>query len=97
MNAISRLAVSAAAIAALSLAITGSANAGEVTGTVLAYDRVAGVLVLTDKSSYPLDVVASDLPTTLSAGDRVTISFEGDESGITAINSVVILAEGDNT
>ena len=89
-------AVNAAAIATLSLAITGGANAGEVTGTVLAYDRVDGVLVLTDKSSFPLDVATTDIPTTLSAGDRVTIEFEGDESGITSINGITILTEGDN-
>jgi hypothetical protein len=83
------------AIAVLSAILP--ARADEVTSTVTAYDRVAGVLVLKDKSVIALDKMTGDAPATLSAGDRVSIEYEGDEDGISAINSITILSEGDQS
>jgi len=93
-----RLTIRAAAAAAfLSSAISLSAPvmASSVTGTVKSYDRVAKVLVMVDKSEFPLDNVKAEIPPTLSVGDRVTVDFEGDEGGVSAINSITILSEGD--
>jgi len=97
MNVLTRIVASTAACASLSLTVAGTVKADEVTGTVLAFDRVAKVLVLTDKTAYPLEVAISDIPATLSAGDQVTIDFKGDEDGISAINAITILAEGDDS
>ncbi len=93
---IAAIAVSAAVLSSL-LAFTAAALADSTTGTVSAYDRLAGVIVLTDKSVYSLDSATIDIPPNLSAGDKITIEFEGDEDGISAINGITILAEGDQS
>ncbi len=90
-------AAGAAAFAIAVLSATAPVRADEVTSTVTAYDRVAGVLVLKDKSVFALDKLTGDAPASLSAGDRITISYEGDEDGVSAINSIDILSEGDQS
>lgn len=97
MNALTRIAANAAVFATLSLTIAGTTKADEVTGTVLAFDRVARVLVLTDKTVFPLEVATGDLPESLSAGDKVVVKFEGDEDGVRAISSINILTEDDDS
>jgi hypothetical protein len=87
----------AAALFLAAAAITSTARADDVTSTVTAYDRVAGVIVLKDKSVFALDKMTGDVPATLSAGDRITIDYEGDEDGVSAINSITILSEGDQS
>lgn len=95
MNKQMILAAGAAAFAIAVLSAVLPARADEVTSTVTAFDRVAGVLVLKDKSIFALDKLNGDAPATLSAGDRISIDYEGDEDGISAINSITILSEGD--
>jgi hypothetical protein len=58
---------------------------------VLVLDRKARILVLTDRTVWALNVMKSDLPAGLKAGDRVEIEYESDEEGIKAIDSITIL------
>ena len=97
MNRLIVKAVSAAALVSSALSFAAPAFADDVTSTVTAYDRVAGVVVLADKSVFALDVMTGDIPPSLSAGDRITIDYEGDEDGVSAINSITILSEGDQS
>jgi hypothetical protein len=61
------------------------AIADETEGHVMAFDRVANIIVLTDKTVWQLgaDVI---VPADLASGDRVLLDFvsEGEE-GVTAI------------
>jgi hypothetical protein len=70
------------------LALTTPALADETTGEILAFDRVARVIVLTDNTVWQLGeaTVTSD---DLVAGDEVRIEFtSAGDSGIGAISSV---------
>lgn len=68
-------------------------SAGDVSeGTVLVYDRKARVLVLTDRSVWSLEALKAQAPAGLKAGDRVQIQYESDEEGVSAINSIEVLA-----
>ena len=83
-----------AATAAALLAAATPALADETTGEILAFDRVAGVLVLTDKTVWEFgpDTVG---PVELNRGDRVKIVYEtAGEDGLTAID-VIILVESE--
>ena len=60
-------------------------------GTVLALDRKARTLVLVDRTVWALELLKSELPAGLKAGDRVQIEYEGDEDGISAISSISLL------
>ena len=64
------------------------AFADETSGTVLAYDRVAHVLVLEDRTIWDLpDDLA--LPDDLVAGDAVTIVFQtAGDNGVGKIESI---------
>ena len=57
-------------------------------GTVLALDRKAKTLVLTDKTIWSLAELAKSMPLALKAGDRVEIQYESDEDGVTSITSI---------
>lgn len=85
----------AAAILLTTIAIGTPAMANSASGTVKSYDRVSKVLVMIDKSVYALDGVKAEIPASLSAGDKISIEYDGDEDGITSINSITILSEGD--
>ena len=64
------------------------AAADEVTGEILAYDRLANVLIMRDKTVWQL---GSDVavPSDLAAGDRVRIVYEtAGEDGLTKIDSL---------
>jgi len=61
-------------------------------GIVLVYDRKARILVLTDRTSWPLGSLKAEAPAALKAGDRVRIQYESSEEGITAINGIEIMA-----
>lgn len=62
-------------------------------GTVVAYDRVAKRLVLSDKTILELGL--TEVPATLGAGDEVEIDFlSAGDSGFGKITGVTILAEG---
>jgi hypothetical protein len=97
MNRLIAKAALAAALVSSALALAAPALADDVTSTVTAYDRVDGIIVLADKSVFALDVLTGEIPPTLSAGDRITIDYEGDEDGVSAINSITILSEGDKS
>ena len=61
----------------LATALSTAAFADQTTGEVVAYDRLANVIVLKDKSLWTLDaktLVQSDL----KAGDRITLTFVSD-------------------
>ena len=79
-----------AALPALALlAASTSALADAVDGTVLAHDRVANILVLSDKTVWTLANLEAPLPDGLAAGDRVEISYESNEDdGLKLIHSV---------
>lgn len=59
-------------------------------GTILAFDRKANTLVLTDRTVWPLDLLKTSLPAKLQAGDRVEIEYESDEDGISSIQSIEV-------
>ena len=59
-------------------------------GTVLAYDRRAKLLVMTDRTVWALEALKSPLPADLAAGSRVRIEYESDEEGVSAINSITL-------
>ena len=66
-------------------------GAADVTsGTVLVHDRMAKILVLTDRTVWPLELLKSAAPDGLKAGDRVEIEYESDEEGVSAINSIQV-------
>ena len=70
------------------MALSAPALADEVSGTVLAYDRVANILILSDKSVFPLSD-STEIAEGLEAGDAVTIIFEGGgENGIESVTTV---------
>ena len=74
--------------AALSIVAAFPAVADEASGQILAYDRVAHILVLEDKSVWTLDP-ALVLPEDLAAGDKITIVYEGKaDDGIGAISTL---------
>ena len=64
-------------------------HADELDGTVLAYDRKAGVIVLRDKSVIPLANLQGDVPEDLVAGDLVNVRYESNEDdGIYLVHGV---------
>lgn len=64
------------------------AFADETSGTVLAYDRVAHVIVLNDKTVWELPDDLT-LPDDLVAGDAITIDFQtAGDNGVGKINSI---------
>ncbi|WGW05413.1 hypothetical protein [Tropicibacter oceani] len=63
--------------------------ADETSGQVLAFDRVDGILVLTDKTVWNI-AADLDMPSDLGAGDMIKIDYQSDgENGLTRINSIV--------
>lgn len=76
------------ALASAILLVAVPALADQTTGTVVAYDRVAKILVFSDKSIWPLET-ASEIPEGLAAGVTVTLDFESDgDNGLVKINSI---------
>ncbi|WP_323766902.1 hypothetical protein [Antarctobacter sp.] len=78
--------------AAIAVLFALPAVADETEGLVLAYDRKADLLVLTDKTIWQLPS-GIDVPADLGAGDRVLLSYEtAGEDGLTAIDSLTRLS-----
>lgn len=76
----------AAAIAAL------PAFADETEGHVLAFDRIDGIIVLTDKTVWEVPTEIT-LPEDLGRGDRVLFEYDtAGEDGMTKLNAVTRLA-----
>ncbi len=75
--------------ALLFLALASPALADETSGEILAYDRVANVIVLSDKTVYQLSD-KTQVSEDLLAGDAVTIVYVGGgDAGIGAVTSVL--------
>ncbi|MGB8623610.1 MAG: hypothetical protein WCD16_12390 [Paracoccaceae bacterium] len=73
---------------ALALAVAAPVFADETSGEIAAYDRVAGILVMKDKTIWTL---APDLvvPDGLGRGDKVNIVFNSDgENGIAVVTKI---------
>ncbi len=63
-------------------------------GTILAYDRKANILILTDRSVFPLEKLTSATPDGLKAGDRIHIRYDSNEDdGITEIYSIKVIVD----
>ena len=78
------------AIVASVLAVTAHADATE--GHVLAFDRVAGIIILIDKTVWQLGDKIS-VPDDLASGDRVLLKFASlGEEGVTSISALTRLA-----
>lgn len=61
-------------------------------GEVLAFDRKANILVFTDKTVWPLSKLTGAVPEGLKAGDRVSISYSGNEDdGVVEISNIKVL------
>ena len=76
-------------LCALPLLLASPALADEATGKIVAFDRVANVIVLDDKTIWPLGEATETSPD-LVAGDEVTITFVGNEdAGVDKITSVM--------
>ncbi len=74
--------------AALVLAAVLPAYADETQGTIVAFDRVANILVMDDKTVWTLDPALA-LPDGLAAGDTVEIVYQGiADDGIGAITAL---------
>ncbi len=78
-------------IPAAALAVATPALADSTTGTVVAYDRVSGVIVLKDRTVWQIGKFADKIPEGLEAGDVILIDFRSDaDNGFGAINSVTV-------
>lgn len=81
----------AAALSALSASFALPAFADSVKGEVVAFDRVANVLVLDDKTVWTLSDVGGVAPEGLEAGMTVAITYDAlGEDGYSKIESIVI-------
>ena len=76
------------ALAAALTAIALPAVADSTSGTILAFDRVERIIVMTDKTVWELPQ-GLELPEKLMAGDRITIDFDSNgDSGVGSYNSI---------
>lgn len=81
-----------AALAALVALPATFAAADQTTGLVLAHDRKAHILILTDLTVWELPS-ALMVPADLGAGDRVVLSYEtAGEDGLTSIDALERIA-----
>lgn len=79
-------------ILAGSLCYATTALADQVSGDVLAFDRMAGIIVLADRSVWSLRDGQGTAPDDLEAGDRVTIDFQTiSDNGVGRILAVSIV------
>jgi len=60
-------------------------------GTLLAYDRKANILIMKDRTLWPLAELKSPLPAGLASGDRIEIRYESDEDGLSSILGIRVL------
>ena len=80
--------LSAAALCALLIAAPMASAEDIAEGSIVAIDRKAKVMVLSDRSAWALELSKSEVPGGLKAGDRVQIRYDSDEEGVSAINSI---------
>jgi PDZ domain-containing secreted protein len=78
----------ALSIAFLFSALASPLLADDTSGTVVAFDRVDRIIVLDDKTVWPLQE-ATEVPDDLKAGDSVRIDYVGGgAAGVTSVTSV---------
>ncbi|MCG6904744.1 MAG: hypothetical protein LJE68_18885 [Rhodobacter sp.] len=78
--------------AALLLLAVSPAFADSVTNTVLAFDRKAGLIVLTDRTVFTLSATDAMAPENLVAGDTVKITYDSlGEDGYGQIQTIEIV------
>lgn len=79
--------------AALAALLVTPVMADETEGLVLAYDRSAGIVVLTDMSVWEMPSGLS-IPSDLGAGDRVVLEYEtAGEDGLVSIDALTRVAK----
>jgi len=79
------------AITILGSLLATSALADTTGGVVVAYDRVAHVLVLDDKTVWDLTPAGNLVPEGLSAGNHVTIEYDSaGDSGVGKITAIAV-------
>lgn len=90
-----RLIIAAALAAIVGPAVVAvPALADEVTGTVVAHDRVAHRVIMEDRTIYEYDPATTELPRAILAGDTVRVTYRGGEDGIEAIERIEIVTDG---
>ena len=74
---------------AAALALTAlPAFADSTSGTILAFDRVERIIVMTDKTVWEIPQTV-ELPDKLMAGDKITIDFDSNgDNGVGSYNSI---------
>lgn len=78
-----------ALLIALPLLLATPVLADETAGTVLAFDRVAKIIVLDDKTIWPVGE-ATEVTADLVAGDKVKIIYVGGgDAGVASITSIL--------
>lgn len=78
-------------IAALLLAAATPALSDETKGEILAFDRQAKIIVMTDKTIWPLPA-ALEVPGDLAHGDLVHIDFTSDgDNGVISVDKITRL------
>ena len=82
-----------AALAALLALPAGLAAADDTTGTIVAFDRAADVIVLQDRTVWELGAKTL-IPADLEAGDRVKITFTS--AGDSGVGTIVSLEKLEN-
>jgi hypothetical protein len=78
---------------ALLLASTSVFSQDTIQGKVLAYDRMAKILVLTDHTAWSMADLLEPEPIGLKAGDRVEIRYQPDESDVSSIENIVLIRD----
>ena len=78
-------------LAACALALVATPVAADsVTGTILAFDRVARVIVLDDKSVWPIVPKDFPIPDDLVAGEKIRIDYVSNgDNGIGRVAAIV--------
>jgi hypothetical protein len=86
--------IKAALASAILLSSCSIALADSTVGTILAFDRVAKIIVLKDKTVWTLEGSEASAPDGLKAGDKVEIIYEtAGEDGLTKIDAIKMAAQ----
>lgn len=76
-------------LAAALLAVATPVLADQTTGTVLAFDREAGVVIMADKTVWQLGA-ETRIPADLVAGDVITIDFtSAGDDGVRSVEALI--------
>lgn len=84
--------VKALAASAILTLTAAAALADSKTGTIVAFDRQAKVIVFKDKTIFTIEGSEAAVPEGLKAGDRVEMQYEtAGEDGLTKIDSIKVV------